>query len=115
MERKPLAVFKPLEIHVPASRLGFAEGQPFEFGLESQIIQELGSKNPTTHINTPIFVEEVAAKVMQANKKIKLFQTMVIMSLNMGNLNLEMSSLKNILTTKEKEKGNIARGVGERE
>ncbi len=60
-------------------------------------------------------MEEVAAKVMQANKKIKLFQTMVIMSLNMGNLNLEMSSLKNILTTKEKEKGNIARGVGERE
>jgi len=29
---------------------------------------------------------------------------MAIMSLNMGNLNLEVSNLKNILATKEKEK-----------
>jgi hypothetical protein len=29
---------------------------------------------------------------------------MAIVSLNIGNLNLEVSSLKNILTTKEKEK-----------
>jgi hypothetical protein len=34
----------------------------------------------------------------------KLFKTIAIMSLNMRNLNLEVSSLKNILATKEKEK-----------
>ncbi len=33
-----------------------------------------------------------------------MFQTMVIMNLNMGNLNLEVSSLKNRLMIKEKEK-----------
>jgi chromosome segregation ATPase len=38
------------------------------------------------------------------DKAIKLFQTMVIMNLNMGNLNLEVSSLKNRLMIKEKEK-----------
>jgi hypothetical protein len=41
---------------------------------------------------------------MQVDKAIELFQTMAIMSLNMGNLNLEVSSLKNRLITKEKEK-----------
>jgi hypothetical protein len=49
-------------------------------------------------------VEEVTIEVMQANKIAKLFQTMAIVSLNIGNLNLKVSSLKNILTTKEKEK-----------
>ncbi len=49
-------------------------------------------------------MEEVTIEVMQANKIAKLFQTMAIVSLNIGNLNLEVSSLKNILTTKEKEK-----------
>jgi len=49
-------------------------------------------------------VEEVNIEVMQANKIAKLFQTMAIVSLNIGNLNLKVSSLKNILTTKEKEK-----------
>jgi hypothetical protein len=52
-------------------------------------------------------MEEVATKMMQANKIIKLFQTMVIMSLHMENLNLEMSSLKNRLTTEEKEKATL--------
>jgi hypothetical protein len=52
-------------------------------------------------------VEEVVAKVMQANKTTKLFQTMVITSLNLGNLNLEMSSLKKILTIEEKEKATL--------
>ncbi len=52
-------------------------------------------------------MEEVVAKVMQANKTTKLFQTMVITSLNLGNLNLEMSSLKKILTIEEKEKATL--------
>ncbi len=41
---------------------------------------------------------------MQANKVTELFQTMVIVSLNMGNLILEVNSLKNRLVTREKEK-----------
>jgi len=49
-------------------------------------------------------VEEVVAKVMQMDKATKLFKTMAIMSLNMGNLNLEVSNLKNKLATEVKEK-----------
>jgi hypothetical protein len=40
--------------------------------------------------------------MMQGNKEVELFQTMAIMSLNMGNLNLEVNNMKNILTTEEK-------------
>jgi hypothetical protein len=47
-------------------------------------------------------VEEVAEEVMQANKVIELFQTMAIMSLNMGNLNMEVSNLKNKLAIEDK-------------
>jgi hypothetical protein len=49
-------------------------------------------------------VEEVAVEVMKANKVAELFQTMVIVSLNMGNLILEVNTLKNRLVTREKEK-----------
>jgi regulator of replication initiation timing len=49
-------------------------------------------------------MEEVATKVMQVDKAIKLFQTMTIVNMNMGNLNLEVISLKNKLTIEEKEK-----------
>jgi hypothetical protein len=49
-------------------------------------------------------VEEVAIGATQTNKAVELFQTMAIVSLNMGYLNLEVSSLKNILTIGEKEK-----------
>jgi hypothetical protein len=55
------------------------------------------SKNPTTQ--TPKIVEEIVAKVMQIDNIVELFQTMVIMSLNMGKLNMEVSSLKNLLAT----------------
>ncbi len=49
-------------------------------------------------------MEEVAAEVMQAYKVVKLFQTMAIVSLNMGNLILEVNIMKNKLATREKEK-----------
>jgi len=49
-------------------------------------------------------VEEVVTKVMQADKVAELYQIKVIVSLHMGNLNLEVSGLKNKLTTEEKEK-----------
>jgi hypothetical protein len=41
---------------------------------------------------------------MKTNEIIELFQTMAIVSLNMGNLTLEVNTLKNRLATREKEK-----------
>ncbi len=49
-------------------------------------------------------MEEVALEVMQTQKAIELFQIMAIVSLNMRNLNMEVSSLKNRLAIGEKEK-----------
>jgi hypothetical protein len=57
-----------------------------------------------TQTSTPKYVEEAATKIMQVDKAIELFYTMTIMNLNMGNLNLEMSNLKNKLAIEEKEK-----------
>ncbi len=63
-----------------------------------------GSRNPSTQTSTPKSMEEVVTKVMYANKVIELFQTMAFVSLNMGNLTLEVNSLKNRLVIGEKEK-----------
>ncbi len=60
-------------------------------------------------------MEEVVVEVMQANNAIELFQTMAIVNLNMGNLNLEVTSLKNKLATKEKEKIILISGIEQRE
>jgi len=49
-------------------------------------------------------VEEVVAKVMKTYKITKLFQTMAIVNLNMGNLTLKVNILKNKLVIREKEK-----------
>ncbi len=67
------------------------------------IIYKRIQKSYDTYKYTKV-LEEVVAKVMQVDKAVESFQTMAIMSLNMGNLNLEVSNLKNILTTKMKEK-----------
>jgi hypothetical protein len=40
---------------------------------------------------------KVTTKVMKANKVAELFHTMAIMTLNMGNLTLEVNTLKNKL------------------
>jgi hypothetical protein len=42
-------------------------------------------------------VEELVTKIMQAQKAAELFQTMAIINLNMGNLNLEVNNVKNKL------------------
>jgi hypothetical protein len=41
-------------------------------------------------------VEELVVEIMQTQKASKLFQIMVIINLNMGNLNLEVNNMKNI-------------------
>jgi len=102
-------MFKPQELQVSVNRPRFEEGLPFESRLKSRLMQKMGSsiegsKNPMAQISTPKSIEEVATKVMQVDKATKLFQTMAIMSLNMGNLNLEVNSLNNRLATGEKEK-----------
>jgi hypothetical protein len=48
-------------------------------------------------------MEEVDVEVMKANKTAELFQTMATISLNMGNLTLEVKTLKNRLDVGEKE------------
>ncbi len=73
------------------------------------MVQELGSYaegfgDPMIQTNTPKSMEEVAAKVMKVNKAPELFQTMVIVSLNIENLTLEVNILHNILVMGEKEK-----------
>jgi hypothetical protein len=62
-----------------------------------------GSKDLMTQTSLPKSAEEVAIEIMQVDKVVELFQTMVIMSLNMGNLILEVNSLKNRLVIGEKE------------
>ncbi len=42
-------------------------------------------------------MEKEVVKMIQIIKATELFETMAIVNLNMGNLNLEMNSLKNIL------------------
>ena len=63
-----------------------------------------GFKDPMTQKYTPKFVEKVVAKIMQVDKAIELFQTMAIVSLNMGNLTLKVNNLNNRLAIGEKEK-----------
>jgi hypothetical protein len=57
-----------------------------------------------TQASTPKSKEEVVIEVMKVNNTTKLFQTMTIMSLNMGNLIMEVNTLKIRLATGEKEK-----------
>jgi hypothetical protein len=49
-------------------------------------------------------LEEVAIEVMKADKVAELFQTMTIVNLNMGNLIIEVNTLKKNLVMGEKEK-----------
>ncbi len=54
--------------------------------------------------STPKSMEDLVVKIMQTQKAAELFQTMGIINLNMGNLNLEVNNMKNILATWEKGK-----------
>ncbi len=62
------------------------------------------SKEETPHNLTPESMRQMAKEVLEGNKIIEVFQTMAIISLMMGNLGLEMQSLKNRLTIMEGEK-----------
>jgi hypothetical protein len=108
--------FKPTNLQVLPSRPDYAKGFPFEFELGRRMVHELGSSTkgsriPITQTSTPKFVEEVVAKVMKIDKTTKLFQTMAIMSLNMGNLTMEVNTLNNILVMGEKKKAMLQEGL----
>jgi hypothetical protein len=62
------------------------------------------SKNPMTQTSTPKSMEEISTKVMRTRKEIELFKIMAIISLNMGNLNMEVNNPKKKLATREKKK-----------
>jgi hypothetical protein len=49
-------------------------------------------------------MEDVVGEIMKANKVAELFRTMAIVSLNMGNLTLEVNTLKKKSVAREKEK-----------
>ncbi len=49
-------------------------------------------------------MKEVVVEVMRTYKAAKLFQIMVIMNLNLGNLTLEVNTLKKKMAMGEKEK-----------
>ncbi len=51
---------------------------------------------------------------MKVDKVVELFQTMAIMTLNMGNLTLEVNTLKNRLATREKDKTMLTQELDER-
>jgi len=57
-------------------------------------------------------MEEVVVEVMKVDKATKLFQTMTIMSLNMGDLTLQVNTLKKGLVMGGKGKGNVIGGIG---
>ncbi len=57
-------------------------------------------------------MEEVATKVMKIDKVAELFQTMAIVSLNMGNLTLEVKHYGEHISYKGKGKGNVIGGIG---
>jgi hypothetical protein len=75
--------FKLVKLQVPPSRPESAKGFPFEFELRRRMVHDLrsytqGFGDPTTHTSTPKSMEEVAVKVMKADKVADLFQTMVM-------------------------------------
>jgi hypothetical protein len=59
------------------------------------------SKEETPQNLTPNFLKDRAVKVLEHNKTIKMLQAMAIVNLKMGNLGLEVQSLKTILITME--------------
>jgi hypothetical protein len=81
------------------------------------MVQELGSstegsRDPMTQTNTPKLVEEVVVKVMKVDKVVMLFQTMVIMSLNMGNFDFGVEHSKKHIGYGGEGKESVIGGIG---
>ncbi len=64
-----------------------------------------------TWTSTPKSMEEVAIEVMQADKVTELFQTMAIISLNMGNLKFGGEQFEKQISHKRERIGDITSGI----
>jgi hypothetical protein len=94
---------------LPQSRPRSIEGHALDMDLglhmrDKGMSSKDTSKEETPHNLTPKYVEELAEEVLGNNKTVEMFQAMAIVSMKMGNLSLEVKSLKNKLTLVEKEK-----------
>jgi hypothetical protein len=56
-----------------------------------------GYKKPTPHNLKSKSMEDLIAKIMEANKITKMFWVMVVINYKMGNLGLQISTLTNRL------------------
>jgi hypothetical protein len=101
--------FRPLAIVLPHNRPRLVEGKMLDIDMDLQMRDkgmslEDVSKEETPHDLTPKFVEKLAKEVLGNNKIVEMFQAMAIVSMRMGNLGLEVWSLKTRLTIVEGEK-----------
>ncbi len=70
-----------------------------------------GFREKTPHNFTLKFVKDMAIDVMESNIIIEMFQAMAIVSLKMGNLGLEVQSLKTKLTIVKGEKHGLLQQI----
>lgn len=100
--------FRPLAIVLPHNRPRLVEGQMLDMDMGLQMKDKGMSsedvwKEETQHGLTPKFVEKSAKEVLENNKIVEMFQAMATVSMKMGNLGLEVQSLKTRLTVVEGE------------
>ncbi len=70
-----------------------------------------GSKKPTPHNLKSKSIEDLIAKIMEANKITKMFQVMVVVNYKMGNLGLQISILKNRLLSAKQENQELQKSM----
>jgi hypothetical protein len=57
-------------------------------------------------------VEGVVIELMKVDKATKLFQTMAIVSLNIGNLTMEVNTFEEQIGYREEGEGNVTQRIG---
>jgi len=57
-------------------------------------------------------VEGVVIELMKVDKATKLFQTMAIVSLNIGNLTMEVNTFEKQIGYREEGEGNVTQRIG---
>ncbi len=75
------------------------------------IFSREGSKKLTPHNLKSKSIEDLIAKIMEANKITKMFQVMVVVNYKMGNLGLQISILKNRLLSAKQENQELQKSM----
>ncbi len=101
--------FWPPAVVLPQSRPRSTEGHALDMDLglhmkDKGMSSKDTSKEETPHNLTPKYVKELAKEVLGINKTTKMFQAMAIVGMKMGNLGLEVKSLKTRLSIMEEKK-----------